>query len=35
LVGIDGTQLFAAVSDDIEKKVQRLQLAEPLEDKTE
>jgi hypothetical protein len=35
LVGIDGTQLFAAVSDDIEKKVQRLQLAEPLEDRTE
>lgn len=28
LVGIDGTQLFGAVSDDIEKKVQRLQIAE-------
>ncbi|MGH7964745.1 MAG: ferritin-like domain-containing protein [Candidatus Binatia bacterium] len=32
LVGIDGTQLFGAVSDDIEKKVRRLQIAEPEQD---
>lgn len=32
LVGIDGTLLFAAVADDIEKKVRRLQIAEPEQD---
>ncbi|MCS6925239.1 MAG: ferritin-like domain-containing protein [Candidatus Binatia bacterium] len=32
VVGIDGSRLFAAVCDDIEKKVRRLRLAEPLED---
>lgn len=32
LIGIDGTLLFAAVSDDIEKKVRRLHMAEPEQD---
>ena len=34
LVGIDGTLLFAAVTDDIEKKVRRLQMAEPEQDES-
>lgn len=34
MVGIDGNRLFAAVGDDIEKKVRRLHLAEPLEDES-
>jgi len=35
LVGIDGTLLFAAVTDDIEKKVQRLHVAEPAQEEAE
>jgi ribonucleotide reductase beta subunit family protein with ferritin-like domain len=32
VVGVDGNRLLAAVGDDIEKKVRRLHLPEPLED---
>lgn len=35
LIGIDGTQLFAAVSDDIEKKIRRLHIAESAQDESE
>jgi hypothetical protein len=35
LIGIDGTQLFAAVSDDIEKKIRRLRIAESAQDESE
>lgn len=34
LIGIDGALLFAAVTDDIEKKVKRLHIAEPEQDES-
>jgi hypothetical protein len=35
LVGIDGTLLFAVVSNDIEKKARRMRMLEPEQDETE
>lgn len=35
LIGIDGTLLFGAVNDDIEKKVRRLRIGEAAQDETE